>query len=146
MRTSMALKWAGTYLGLWLVATAVAGGLVAAGIAMDGLAAVGLGSYTPAALETGTDAPVAGAVLLVLGGLVWQFGTALAGFKTAVSAVEEETAKHFDSESMKSDILTVLDDRLADMHQDITQTRRLVNRMSRENQADQLDFEFEDEL
>jgi hypothetical protein len=146
MRTSTALKWAGTYLGLWLVATAVAGGLVVAGIAIDGLAAVGLGSYTPAALQIGTDSPIAGAVLLALGAIVWQFGTALAGFKTAVSAVEEETARHFDSESMKSDILTVLDDRLADMHQDISQTRRMVNRMSRENQADKLDFEFEDEL
>ena len=146
MQTSRALKWAGVYLGLWLVAAAVAGGLVAAGLALDGLSAVGLGSYTPDGFQGGTDSPTAGLVLIAVGGVVWQFGTAVAGFKTAVSAVEEETARHFDPESMKSDILGVLDDRLADMHQDTSQIRRLVNRMSRESQADQLDFEFEDEL
>jgi len=146
MRTSKALKWAGVYLGLWLVATAVAGGVVVAGLALDGLSAVGLGAATPEALEGGTASPTVGLALIVAGGLVWQFGTALAGFRTAVTAIEAETARHFDAETMKSDILTVIDDRLADMHQDVSQTRRMVNRMSRENAADQLDFEFDDEL
>jgi hypothetical protein len=146
MRTSTALRWAGMYLGLWLVATVIAGGLIVGGLALDGLSAVGYGSYTPLALRGGPSSPQAGLALMVVGAVGWQFGTAVAGFRTTVSAVEEETARHFDPESMKSDILTVLDDRLADMHQDISQTRRLVNRMSRENQADQLDFEFEDEL
>jgi hypothetical protein len=134
------------YLGLWLVATVIAGGLVVGGLALGGLSAVGYGSYTPLALQGGLDAPRVGLALIVVGAVGWQFGTAVAGFRTTVSAVEAETAQHFDAESMKSDILAVLDDRLADMHQDISQTRRLVNRMSRENQADQLDFEFEDEL
>jgi uncharacterized membrane protein YidH (DUF202 family) len=146
MRTSKALRWAGIYLGLWIVTTAIAGGLVAAGLALDGLAAAGLGSYTPATVQGSAESPTLGLALLIVGVIAWQFGTAIAGFKTAVSAIEEETAKHFDSEAMKSDILTVLDDRLADMHQDISQTRRLVNRMSRENAADELDFDFEDEL
>jgi hypothetical protein len=146
METRTALKWAGIYLGIWIVATAVAGGLIAGGIALDGLSALGYGSYTPESFQGGPDSPIAGVALIVVGAIVWQFGTAAAGFKTAISAVEAETAAHFDSESMKSDILAVLDDRMADMHQDISQTRRLVNRMSRENQADQLDFEFEDEL
>ena len=146
MRTSTALKWAGVYLGLWIVTTAIAGGLLVAGLALDGLSAAGLGTYTPDTFSGGTESPIAGFALLVVGVLLWQFGTAVAGFKTAVSAVEEETAKHFDAESMKSEILGVLDDRLADMHQDISQTRRLVNRMSRESQADQLDFDFDDEL
>jgi hypothetical protein len=146
MQTSTALRWAGIYLALWLVATVVAGGLVVAGLALDGLSAVGMGGYTPEAFSGGTSFPTVGVVLLIVGGVAWQFGTAIAGFKTAVSAVEAETAKHFDPESMKSDILAVLDDRLADMHQDVSQTRRLVNRMSRENAADELDFEFEDEL
>lgn len=146
MRTNTALKWAGIYLALWIVATGLAAGLVAAGIALDGLSAVGVGSATPAVLETGTEFPRVGIALVALGGLVWQFGTAAAAFKTAVSAVENETARYFDAESMKSDILTVLDDRLADMQQDVSQTRQLVNRMSRESHVDQLDFELEDEL
>jgi hypothetical protein len=145
MQTSTALKWAGVYLGLWIVTTGLAGGLVAAGIAFDGLSVVGLEGARPAALDTGVDAPTVGIGLVVLGGLVWQLGTAAAAFRTGVSAVESETARHFDAESMKSDILTVLDDRMADMQQDVSQTRRLVNRMSRESHADQLDLGLEDE-
>ncbi len=146
MRTSTALKWAGIYLGLWIVATGLAGGLVAAGVALNGLSVIGFESARPAVLDTGTDVPTAGIGLIVLGGLVWQLGTAAAAFRTTVSAVENETARHFDAESMKSDILTILDDRLADMQQDVSQTRRLVNQMNKESHANQLDLEFEDEL
>jgi hypothetical protein len=144
MDTRDALKWAGVYLGLWVLTVAVSAGFVAAGVALGGLRILDLGSATPAALQIGAPSPTGGVVLLALGVAVFQFGTALAGFKTGVAAVEEETAKHFDPESMKSDILAVLDDRLADIHQEVSQTRQMVNRMGREDSAEE--FEFQDEF
>jgi len=146
MRTGTALRWAGIYLGMWILVTVIAGGLVAAGLALNGLRAVGLGVYTPDALQGGTAIPAAGIVLIGVGALVFQFGTAVAGFKAGVGAIESETAKHFDPESMKSDILAVLDDRLADMHQEISQTRQLVNRMGREDASEEFEFGLDDEL
>ena len=146
MQTRTALKWAGIYLGMWILVTAIAGGLVVAGVALDGLDAVGLGVYTPDTFQGGTAIPSAGIVLVAVGVLVFQFGTAVAGFKTGVGAIESETAEHFDPESMKSDILAVLDDRLADIHQEVSQTRQLVNRMGREDATEEFDFGLDDEL
>ncbi|MFB6296501.1 MAG: hypothetical protein ABEH66_06655 [Halobacteriales archaeon] len=144
METRDAVKWAGVYLGLWVLAVAVSGGFVVAGLALDALRVAGLGAYTPDVFQGGTMYPRAGIVLLGIGALVFQFGTALAGFKAGITAVEEETARHFDPEAMKSDILAVLDDRLADIHQEVSQTRQMVNRIGREETAEE--FDFGDEL
>lgn len=144
METKTALKWAGMYLGIWILVTAIAAGLVVAGIALDGLEVIGLDHYTPARFQGGTAVPAAGVLLLGLGAMVFQFGTAAAGFKLGVDAIESETASHFDAETMKSDILAVLDDRLADIHQEVSQTKRLVNRMGREDAAEE--FDFQDDL
>lgn len=144
MKTETALKWAGIYLALWIFVTVVAVALVAAGVALDGLDVLGMSEYTPFRLRGGRSIPIAGVALIGLGGLIFQFGTAAAGFKVGVSAIESETASHFDAETMKSDILSVLDDRLADIHQEVSQTKRLVNRMGREEAAEE--FEFQDDL
>jgi len=140
METRDAVKWAGVYLGLWVLSVAVSAGFVVAGIALGGLRVLGAGSATPVSLQIGAPSPIGGVVLMGVGVLLFQFGTALAGFKAGVTAVEEETAKHFDPEAMKSDILAVLDDRLADIHQEVSQTRRMVNRMGREEAADEFEF------
>jgi len=144
METRDAVKWAGVYLGLWVLSLTVGGGFVVAGIALDALEVLGLGASTPDVFRGGTKAPRGGIVLVGVGVLLFQFGTALAGFKTGVTAVEEETAQHFDPEAMKSDILAVLDDRLADIHQEVSQTRQMVNRIGREETAEE--FDFGDEL
>jgi hypothetical protein len=61
---------------------------------------------------------------------------------TLTGAVEEQLTDTFDTEHVKSDIVSVLDDRLADMQQDL----QSVNRELREATSDdaEADFEFAD--
>lgn len=145
MQTRDAFTWAVIYLGLWLLVTILAAGFVVGGLALDGLRTIGAGAYTPAMFVGGTAMPTTGLLLMVLGVIVWKFGTAVIFFRTVVTAIETETAHAMDTESMKSDILSVLDDRLADMHQDLSRTKQLVNRMSREGAAEDHEYDgFED--
>lgn len=142
MENVEALKWAAIYMGLWIVAGIVGAGIAAIGVAIGGLATFGAYNFTPLALRYALY-PRGGAALIVLGLLVWKFGSVALFFKTVTTAQAEESAKRFDTEAIKSDILSVLDDRLSDMHNEITQTRQQVDRMGQEDAAS--GFEFPDE-
>ena len=140
MENSRALKWAAIYVALSTVALLLGLILIGVGIALAGTSGTRLmvmAQRNPTLLLR-SAAPT---VLLVLIGLgVWRIGTAFALVKTLGTAIEEETAAAFDTESLKSDILSVLDDRLSEMHQDLGQTRRVVNRLGSEEAASEFDF------
>lgn len=66
-------------------------------------------------------------VLLVLVGVAqWQLLSTVAYFKTLTEATEEQMAERFDSEKVKSEVLSVLDDRLAEMQTELERTRKEV--------------------
>jgi len=63
-------------------------------------------------------------VLALVGFLVWQFTTTVAFYKTLTEATDEQMVQRFDSEKVKSEILEVLDDRLAEMQTELERTRK----------------------
>lgn len=133
------LKWTGVYLGLWLLAGLVGAALAAAGVALGGLAPLGLYGMTPAALRV-AGYPAAGLVLLALGAVAFKFGTAAALVHVVVGATEARVAAALNTEAVKSDILDVLDGRLSEMHGDLTETKQLVGGTGG---GDASSFEFE---
>lgn len=62
----------------------------------------------------------------LVGFLVWQAGTTVAYYATVAGAVEEEMAERFDAQMVKSEILEVLDERLAEMEDQLRRTRSEV--------------------
>lgn len=140
METERALRWAAAYTLWWLLAGVVGGAVIAAGIALGGLLPLGLYGLTPGALRV-TRFPRLGLALIAVGALAWKLGSAAAFLKTAGEAFGREAAGSLDTESMKSDILSTLDDRLADVHDEAERTRTLVERLTRD---DAPEFEFED--
>ena len=123
--------------------------LISALFALIGAALIGLGAGYGGLqawqiyLDSGNEiAALRGAgvylVLPVVGIIVWRFGKAFALYMTLTGAVEEQLSGTFDTEHVKSDIVTVLDDRLADMQQDL----QSVNREIRDVKAES-DFDFQ---
>ncbi|MFB6085403.1 MAG: hypothetical protein ABEJ84_01140 [Halodesulfurarchaeum sp.] len=119
-------------------------------LSLLGVALVGLGGYLVySGLVLGPDTlfgfryphfttqSYLGLLPVVLGLAVWRLGKAWALYHTMTGAMEEELGDTFDTEHVKSDIVAVLDDRLADMQQDL----QSVNRELREVKQDD-DFEF----
>lgn len=143
MENVEALKWAGMATGLAVAATIIAGGIAGLGVAIGGLRVVGTFGYEWLARSVGIY-PRGGFALLILGVIVWWFGVSASFFKAGVGAIEARTADALDTEAMKSDILAVLDDRLAEMQEEVNQTRRLVDRLSRDDAASE--FEFDDDF
>lgn len=140
MDTEKTLKWAGVYLGLWLIASIVAIGVITLGVALGGLAMIGAYEMTPMSLRLWRY-PRVGAGVILIGLILWHYGSAVALFKTLTSAIEQQTVDRLNTEAIKSDILSVLDDRLADIHTEASETRRLVERMGREEAADEFEFQ-----
>ena len=140
MENSRALKWAASYVALSTVALVIGLALVGVGVALAGMSLsrlVIVAQRSPLLLVRGAAPTV---LLVLLGIAVWRVGAAFALFKTLGTAVEEQTAGTFDTEAVKSDILSVLDDRLSEMHQDLDQTRRVVNRLGADEAASEFDF------
>lgn len=140
MQPTQAVSVTVLYLAKWLVATVVGGAIAVVGVAVGGLEPIGLAASTPVALEITSAYPWVGLAVIVLGGLVWKFGTALALVGAVGAVVEAETAATLNTEAMKSEILSVMDDRLADIYQEIEETHRLVDRMNREDAASEFEF------
>ena len=140
MDNSRALKWAATYVALSTVA--LLGGLVliGAGVALGGVSLSRLMVMAQRSPILFLRAAAPTVVLVLFGLAVWRIGAAFALFKTLGTAIEEETVATFDTEAVKSDILSVLDDRLSEMHQDLDQTRRVVNRLGADEAASEFDF------
>lgn len=133
-----ALRWAGRYL-LWkALFTAVGGALAAGGAAY---------AAYPVYLALRYGNPFPGATTLALGGLaallgivVWQVGTVWAFYRTLTAAVAEEVSETYDTEKVKSDILSVLDGRIADLQSDVNAVNRNLQEVTRPEE----DLRFED--
>lgn len=131
MDSKRAFRWSGYYFLLTTVFAVVGLAIVGAGAAFgigQGYEAYQAGESVTTAL--GTAAP--GIVVALVGVAVWRFGKAWAFYKTLTGATEEQLADTYDTEHVKADILSVLDDRLADMQQDL----QSVNRSLRELDSD----------
>ena len=143
MEPRRALRWALYYRGLSLVAAAVGWLLVGIGVAIglnDPLSTLLTGDGVVAALDSVWLPPVV--VFGVLGVLVWQLGRTAAFYGTLTAAVEEEMADRFDSQKVKSDILSVLDERLSDMHLELERTRRGVDDLTEHTSGEEEPFQF----
>jgi len=126
----------------WTVATAVGAAIAAVGAFRWVLPAYArYAAGEPAAVVLRAAAP--GLVLVLLGLLVWKAIGAVLLYRTLSTAFAAETEERLNTEAMKSDILSVLDERLADMKQDTQRTRRVIERAGSEDAADH--FEFPDE-
>lgn len=143
MKYKHTVKWGTVFFIAFVLLSLGVGVVIVLGVALGGLQPVGYYSMTPSWLQV-TFYPIIGVVLIGLGGLVWGYGSILLFYSTFALLIEEQTSRQFDTEAVKSDILAVLDDRLADIHQETTQTRRLVDRISRDEAAS--DFDFNDDL
>ena len=82
-----------------------------------------------------------GLLPIVLGLAIWRLGKAWALYHTMTGAMAEELGDTFDTEHVKSDIVAVLDDRLADMQQDLQSVNRELRNVK---QADGFEFGSEE--
>lgn len=71
----------------------------------------------------------------VLGLLVWQFGKSFALYHTLPRATGEVAAEEFDTERVRSEVLEVLDERLAGIEDELEETRRSVQELKRAEHA-----------
>ena len=139
MDARRSLRWAVYYVILAGVATLVGGGLVGAGFVLGlGTAIEQVSDGAALSSVAGTAAP--GLAVALLGVLVWAVGTVTAFVRVFTAAVEEQMRERFDSEKVKSEILSVLDDRLAEMEQDMSETRRKISELKREETAEEFQF------
>jgi uncharacterized membrane protein len=139
MDAKRSLRWALTYVALSAVAALLGGGLVAAGTV------VGLGTAyeqlaAGAALRSVAATAAPGLALAVLGAVVWAVGSVAAFLKVFTEAVDEQMRDRFDSEKVKSEILSVLDDRLSEVERDVEETRRTVAELKRDEAASEFEF------
>jgi hypothetical protein len=139
MEYAETLKWTGVYLGLWLLAGLLGGIVVVVGIAIGGLAGLGAYQMTPLSLRLALY-PNGGLVVIALGLVVFKVGSTAALVHVIVSATEDRLPAALDTEGIKSDILSVLDDRLAEMHGDLREVKRGLHGASGGNDER---FEFE---
>lgn len=138
MEYAETLKWTGVYLGLWLLAALLGGLVVVGGLALGGLAALGAYQLTPFSLRWALY-PTGGLVVMLLGLVVFKVGTTAALVHVVVGATETRLPTALDTEGIKSDILSVLDERLAEMHADLREIKRLASGQA--NEAEEFEFE-----
>lgn len=137
MNRKQAFRYAGYYFLFTVAATLVGGALVVAGLMLGVDAAWdAYRAGRPYVVVLRTAAP--GLVPVLVGVLVWRLGKAWALYYTLTDAVDDQLSETFDREALKSDILSVLDDRLSDMQQDINS----VNRNVKELRGPENEFEF----
>jgi hypothetical protein len=136
MDAKRALRHAGKYTLLKALATVVGLAPVAAG----GYNAYRL--YTGAAAEGGTlGGTFYGSLGLAAVGLfLWQFLSAWALYTTLTDAITEDVSDTYDTTKVKSDILSVVDDRITDVQNDINQVNRSIQDITRPDE----EFRFED--
>lgn len=128
-----------TYAVAWTVSAVAGAALAGFGVARWVLPAyLRLVGGDPTTVVLRTAAP--GLALVLVGLLVWKATSAIVRYRTLSTAFAEEAAERLNTEAMKSDILAVLDERLADMKGDTQRTRRVVERASSEEAADEFEF------
>ena len=143
MDANRALRWAVYYVALAAVATLLGGALVGAGVV------VGLGSgydqlASGASITGALSTAAPGLALALLGVVLWAVGCVAAFVKVFTAAVDEQMRERFDSEKVKSEILSVLDDRLTDVERDVSEVRRKFDEMKREEVAEEFEFGQQD--
>lgn len=139
MQLSEALRWTVYYRGIALVSFLVGAALAAAGIWI-GFVDLIL-NEVPGASAGGPPEPttvLGGGLLILFGFVVWQIGKTAAFYKTVTEATESQMADRFDTQTVKSEILSVLDDRLSDMQAEVEMTRQHVDRLGVDEHADDL--------
>ncbi|MFB6110284.1 MAG: hypothetical protein ABEJ60_05350 [Halodesulfurarchaeum sp.] len=138
MDRTRSLRFAGRYF-LYTTGLALLGlALVALGgyLAYSGLV-FGPGSFYGVPVPHLTTRAVLGVVPALLGVIVWRVGKAWALYHTLAGAMSEELGETYDTEHVKSDIVSVLDDRLSDMQQDLQSVNREVRDLKG---AEEFDF------
>lgn len=124
MNLKSALRWAVIYRAVaWGVGGLLALPLLAAGVYFG--ARTGF-PVTPGQVRTMvTTGTFAGFAIAAL--LVQQFVSSVAFYKTVSEATDEQLAARLDTEKVKSEVLSVLDDRLAEMQTELERTRKQVD-------------------
>ena len=119
MHLTTALRWAAIYRAISWTFGLVFFGFVYLGfwLSFGGLPLT-LGGVIEAAASPLFVAPA------LIGFLLWQTVTTVAYYATVTGAVEETMAERFDAQMVKSEILEVLDDRLAEMEAQIRRSGR----------------------
>lgn len=141
MSVKQTLRWALVYRALSAVAFVVGFGVFAVGLALAL-------EFDPIAFFEGDlagafdgESPLVGGLVALVGLVVWRVGTAAALYYTLSGAVEERMSRRFDSEKVKSDILSVLDDRLAGMEEQVQATRSDVREVAEAQGGNQFQFD-----
>lgn len=129
------LTWAGKYF------------LITSGLALVGVGLIGVGLYVAWTQGAGNlyglgiPGPTAGSYLglvpIILGVAIWRAGKSWALYMTLTGAMEEQLAETYDTEHIKSDIVSVLDDRLSDMQHDLQSVNRELRKLKESEE-----FEF----
>ena len=122
MNLKSTLRWALVYRGaVWAAA------LLPIGVAVASLYFVGpnrlpggVGALRGFLTNPYVLAPVAVSLL------AFQFVKTAVFYKTVTEATDEQMAERFDAEKVKSEVLEVLDDRLAEMQTELERTRKEV--------------------
>ncbi|WP_336034730.1 hypothetical protein [Halobacterium yunchengense] len=108
----------------------IALGFVAAGAYLSRPA---LEAETTSALLT---ALAPGVALAVVGVAVYRFGQSWALYKTLTAAHEEALADTFDTQRVKSDIVSLVDDRLSDMQTELQSANRELRKLREDEPYD----------
>jgi hypothetical protein len=139
MNARTALRWTALYKAVAWLSGLVGLALVVLPLYFYGTNDIGFGL----AVEKVSAQPLL-AIPVVLGFVVWQVGKTVAYYRTVTGAVRGELADQFDPELIKSDILSVLDERLADMQSQVEGTRRAVEDMNGGQSSQSGDFGFQE--
>jgi len=124
MKLKSALRWAVVYRAVaWGVGGLLALPLLAAGVYLGASRGI---PVTQGQLLTKVDTATFVAFAFVAL-LVQQFVSSVAFYKTVSEATDEQLAARLDTEKVKSEVLSVLDDRLAEMQTELERTRKQVD-------------------
>ena len=133
MDAKRAAVHAGKYF-LFTSAFAIVGlALVGGGVALGGLEAWDILSTDSSATGQALSVAAPGIVLAVVGLLVYRFGKAWSLYKTLTAANEDALSDTFDTQRVKSDIVSVVDDRLADMQNDLQSVNRELRKLKEDD-------------
>jgi len=77
-----------------------------------------------------------GLALAVVGVAVYRFGESWALYTTLTDAHEEALSDTYDTERVKADIVSVLDDRLSDMQNDLQSVNRELRKLKEDDAFD----------
>ncbi len=136
-----AFRWTMLYRGVSAVAFLLGTGLAIVGFVVGfggSLSTLLADPSNPGRALEAVD-PVLTLAFVALGVLVWQVGKSYALFLTVPRAAGRAAAEEVDTQRMRSELLEVLDDRLAEFESDLEQTRRSVEELERSDHATAFD-------